>query len=175
MKKFDTYLVYCQNSYYKHPIIIDWTVIGLILFTICLSKSPESFLIEENELTELTSNIIAALVSLAGFILTSLTILITVNASIKSRSLEEAKSGLELLLLGKGNYKIIVSAFRDSIWELFIAVLVMYSIWIQIFPLSKLGLIYLCAYGILTLIFTVGRSLFLLFKLISQEFSIIPD
>lgn len=117
---------------------------------------------------EILGNIIGASVSLAGFILASLTIIVAIRSNIVNKLPEQSKSPLELFF-SIGTFKTIVKVFKIAISELIICFLASYIIWVisenitneNIFK-SIIILIYLMAVSTI-------RSLFVLFLLINPD------
>jgi hypothetical protein len=155
------------NLYYRYPIIIDFLIITVILLIVnsCRGKlmlnniNPDSFL----------SNIISTIVSFSGFILASLTIIVTVKANLKMKEINEASNGLELLLLSKENYKQIIRAFRDAIIELVVSLFILYFFWQPIVGLNPYQISLLSIFGFSIIILTLCRTLYLLFRIIFLE------
>jgi hypothetical protein len=130
--------------------------------TITAAKAESSF-----------SDIVNTSISLAGFILAALTIIVTFkdNISHKENSSEKPKvemSGLELLFSSK-HYKRIVGVFS---WAAFIFVLLflVYSL-LKLF-IDKIPSIYyleLVICGIVLITMTIFRSLLILYKVIKLQ------
>ena len=155
------------NRYFRYPIIFDFIITLIILIIICYFKS--SFKFKNIGVDSFLSNIISTIVSFAGFILASLTIIVTVKANIKVKNLEDAANGLELLLLSKDNYRLIISAFRDAIIELVICLILVYTLWMPMIGLNIFQLSLLSVYALLVIFFTLFRSLLILFRIIFLE------
>lgn len=157
------------SFYFSRPITLDTIVIvtGAIYCTVY----PEffSFVADANDIKDILSNVISTIVSFTGFILASLTIIVTFKANVKIKDLTAASNALELLL-STNNYKEIVGVFRDAIIELVISLAVLYISWIPVLKLTAGKLVFIASYGILVVIITISRTLFILFKLIFLEF-----
>ena len=117
---------------------------------------------------EIISNVIGASISLAGFVLASLTIIVAIRSSVKNRKPEEAKNALELFF-SIGTYKTIVKVFKIAIIELVFTFIASYCIWLLSANFTN-SFMFKCA---LCLIFLLAastiRSLFVLFLLISRD------
>ncbi|RYE56632.1 MAG: hypothetical protein EOP48_07555 [Sphingobacteriales bacterium] len=162
------------DFYFKRPFILD---LVLVIVAITLIHLKRAYIIPSAETSKIDTvfdNIIASMISLIGFILASLTIIVTVKSNIKIRKLEEAINGLELLLSSK-NYKSIISIFRDAIIELSFSLSIIYIWWSPLFTLSRIKYLMLITFGILIIILTVSRTLILLFRIIFLEFKVKPN
>ncbi len=156
------------DIYFRTPIFFD------ILFSILylmISRKYTLFhfvYINSTDVSSLTSNLIGTSISLAGFLIASLTIIVTIKSNLLSKKLEESSSALELLF-NSSNYKQIVSVFKKSIIELIIIVAVLYSIWTLNQNISHwlYNQILLCAISITVV--SICRSLIILFKVLSLE------
>src|SRR5882724_7630666 len=107
------------DFYLGKPLICDVIIIILLWivsyqlppFLINLIKIPE----KQIELNYISS-LISISVTLAGFIIAALTILITVKSSLKARGYEDAENALEYIFSTK-HYKSIIQVFINSIIE----------------------------------------------------------
>jgi hypothetical protein len=158
------------DGYVKWALLYDLLIIVAVM-TIVYVKKDAFFIPEErNAIDNLISNIISTIVSFTGFILASLTIIVTVKANVKIKSLEEAANGMELILATE-NYKKIITAFKDAIIELVLALLLLYVSWMPIVNLNSLHLSLLAILGISVIILSVARTLLILFAIIFLEFT----
>jgi hypothetical protein len=166
MKKFKLNVL---DFYFKYPFRSDLLLLCICFIVFYLFRSyikePEDF----TKIDGLISNITSSIVSLTGFILASLTIIVTVKSNIKIRNLVHAENSMELLL-SSGNYKSIILVFRDAIIELVFALTVIYIFWMPVFSFSKFTYMLLIAFGVLIIVTSVLRTLSLLFKIIFMEF-----
>ena len=158
------------DFYYKHPLLIDAVLSILVLFAIYRNKKYFKFVGIESNIDNILSSVIDTNVSFSGFILACLTIIVSFKANIKVKHVREAENALELLLLSKNNYKKIVSAFRDAIVELVFALSLQYIFWLPIFGLKASHLVFVSLFGIQIIFFTLIRTLYLLFRIVFQEF-----
>lgn len=105
------------DFYLNNALIIDFT--SVVVVWVINSYFP---FIEFNSGTRenniaVLSDIIAASISLAGFILASLTIIVAIKSNLANKSLDSAKNPLELFF-SPDNYRKIVEIFQGSIVEL---------------------------------------------------------
>lgn len=112
MKLFDKII----DKYFAYPLLIDLVVV--IVVWIC-SKYFYLFdfqLINKENQVNILSNLIETNVSLAGFILAVLTIIVSFKANLKAKGLKDADNALELIFSSKHYYKI-VSVFKMALLE----------------------------------------------------------
>ncbi len=156
------------DSYLQYALLIDIAVIGILWF---LNSKVNLFDFEFKSKIEhlnLVENIIGASISLAGFILASLTIIVAIRSNILSKQPENSENPLELFF-ASGIYKAIVKVFKIAIIELVFCFIISYVLTISSANLendflfkSLIGLIYLVSVSTM-------RSLFVLFLLIDVD------
>ena len=156
------------DNYLNYAFIIDLIIITIIwVLNSKLSWIEIKYLNKETYIN-IISNIISASVSLAGFMLASLTIIVAIRSNIANKNPEHAKSPLELFF-SIGTFKTIVKVFKISIIELILCFIISYIVWIisrniSIESVHKtiISLLYLMSLSTI-------RSLFVLFLLIDIE------
>lgn len=156
------------DSYLQYALFIDIAVIGILWF---LNSKVDLINFEfKNKIEHLSivENIIGASISLAGFILASLTIIVAIRSNILSKQPENSENPLELFF-ASGTYKAIVKVFKIAIIELLFCFIASYILTISSANLdndflfkSLIGLIYLVSVSTM-------RSLFVLFLLIDVD------
>jgi glycerol uptake facilitator-like aquaporin len=156
------------NKYLAYPIVIDSGLSCGIWFT---SKYLEIFtfvLTDKSNQLSILPNIISADVSLAGFILAALTIIVTFRSNIQSKGMNDATNALELIFSSK-HYLKIVQVFKKSIIELVICFIFLFCTWISTDNFS-IGTIYrINIIGITISTLAISRSLFILFIVLELE------
>lgn len=156
------------DSYLQYALFIDIAVIG-ILWLLNSKVHLISFEFKSKiEHLSIVENIIGASISLAGFILASLTIIVAIRSNILSKQPENSENPLELFF-STGTYKAIVKVFKIAIIELVFCFIISYILTLSSANLendflfkSLIGLIYLVSVSTL-------RSLFVLFLLIDVD------
>jgi hypothetical protein len=117
---------------------------------------------------DIVSNIIGASVSLAGFILASLTIIVAIRSNIVSKTPEQSENPLQLFF-SIGTFKTIVKVFKIAIIELILCFIASYII----LSISENVSNYTIFKTIIILIYLMAmstiRSLFVLFLLIEAD------
>lgn len=154
------------DLYLNNSLTIDFVFVVLIWIVNSYFSAIEFKIgTSENNLSIL-SDIISASISLAGFILASLTIIVAIKSNLANKNPERAKNPLELFF-SPGNYKKIIEIFQGSIIELTFTFITAYVFWIShenimLYTLFKVNI---------SLIFVVSisvlRSLLVLFKIIN--------
>lgn len=156
------------DLYLKHPISVDVFLI-LLLFLIN-HFLPIVFTIKYVADTQLNvlSSLIGTSVSLAGFILAALTIIVAFKANLASKKPDDANTPLELLF-STGNYSKIIKVFKDAIIELTVVFIVLYIVWIMLDNLTGSILLNSNIYGSILIFLTVIRTLFVLFLILNLD------
>ena len=156
------------DIYFKSPLIID--IIIIIIFWCISTYKPISTV----ELTEkinhlnILSNLIETNVSLAGFILAALTIIVTFKSNLTAKGIEDSDNALELILSSK-HYEKIVSVFKGALLEFVLCFLALYFFW-SIADNLSITIIYrveIC--GIVITGLAIIRSLFILFAILGLQ------
>jgi glycerol uptake facilitator-like aquaporin len=118
-------------------------------------------------LLNIISNLIGTCVSLAGFILAALTIIVTFKSNLKVKGIEHSDNALELIFSSQ-HYDNIVKVYRDAILEFVILSILLYFVWAFSDFLND-SLTFATMIGIEMASFTILRSLFILFKILKLE------
>lgn len=156
------------DYYYKRPLLIDFLFLALVwFFSNHISLFKFVYPDQLNSLN-LISSLIGTMISLAGFILAALTIIVTFKSSLIAKGMDEATNAMELLFASR-HYKSIVKVFKDSITEFLCYSLSAYSIWQSYanFPEIVLGKIVMSL--IILVALNVLRSLYMLFRILSLD------
>lgn len=154
------------DFYLNNALLLDGVTI-IIVWILNSNFSLFSFVSNDKEKNiDILSDIIAASISLAGFILASLTIIAAIKSNISSRSLENARNPLELFF-SPGNYRSIISVFKGSIAELTFTFIAAYIVWISVENFSNDLLLKVIVSFVIIVSISVIRSLIVLFKIIN--------
>lgn len=165
-----------MDKYYAKPIRFDFVIIVLIclVYKLLTSKYHFSLLNDSEFVKAFTTDLLNTTISLAGFVLASLTIIVTfkdnTTAKKQSTSDQEASqsSGLELLFSSK-HYSTIVKTFSTAVF-LLLAGFVVLSLFKFFF--TKLPAYfgdYLLIISILIIALSVFRCVLLLYKIIKLQ------
>src|SRR5690554_4041403 len=180
------------NTYIKRPLLWDIIITSLIcyLFSLVVSKFDVKIQVDMELVKSIISDLIGTSISLAGFVLASLTIIVTFknNVSQKKKTTcnfkekdqdqtnnnsnknidSDDESGLELLFSSK-HYGRIVGVFT---WAVFIflllfLVLSLSKLFISQVPISKA--LYFCIIPICLTTLTIFRSILVLYRIIRLQ------
>ena len=105
------------DFYLGYPVLTDLLTLIILQFLYFKKHTNLTLGLKENELFEAMSNITNISVSLSGFILAALTIIIAFRANIRLKDPEESLNALELIF-NTSHYRTITSVFRWSLIEL---------------------------------------------------------
>lgn len=166
------------DKYIKYPLLFDLIIVCVFIFVkhILSNKNIISINITLETLKSVVSDIISTTISLAGFILASLTIIVTFKDNINHKEIYnkiEAKidlTGMELLFTSK-HYKRIVGVFS---WACIIFLSIFFLISIVKLFLDKIDVDFILDIIILsfiTLSATIFRCLLILHKIIKIQIS----
>lgn len=164
------------DSYLDKPLRYDLIiVISLILIEafiiVPVVKSIGRFgliVLDHTEQLAYIANLISASVSLAGFILAALTIMISVKSSLKARGFNDAENALEFLFTTKHYFRV-VKVFKHATIELVIVAFVLFLASSLIANFSVLTIQRLIFATTFATVLAVVRALFILFKVLSLE------
>lgn len=164
MKNFRTLV----DNYLNYAFTIDALLIFLYLWFFNKFSFVTIIYNSKNSNLEILGNIIGASVSLAGFILASLTIIVAIRSNISNKLPEQSKSPLELFF-SIGTFTTIVKVFKIAITELILCFIISYIVW----TISENVTNEFIFKTIIILIFLMSvstiRSLFVLFLLINSD------
>ena len=116
------------DLYFRIPLLLDFILVALV-WTMNTYLSFIAVSVRYVTMDNIYSSLIDTSISLAGFILAALTIIVTFKSNLKAKGINEAQNALELIL-ASSNYKGIVRTFRGSILELALLAITLYCIWL---------------------------------------------
>jgi glycerol uptake facilitator-like aquaporin len=168
MNKLKSFFVKILDSYLDLAIGFD-IVISVIIW-ISIKNVPVFcfLLLDKQNQVNLFSCLIGADISLAGFILAALTIIVTFKSSVAAKGLQEATNALQLVL-SSSKYNSLVKVFKKSLIELILCSLFVFCIWIAVDSLSIQTLNRVNIIGILLTFMALGRSLLVLFTVLTLD------
>lgn len=155
------------NRYLQYPLLSD---MGLsLLAAVVFYFVARRFGIETKDLSGVQNSLAGTAVSLAGFILTGLTIIVTIRANLSFKGVEKSTSGLELIF-NSWAYKRVVGVFKGAILELIIAAALLY-LCMLVNETKVLKPIFLpaAAAGLIVIVLAMFRCLYILFSIIDIE------
>lgn len=170
VKKYNLIDFYFHNPFLSDIIVIVLSLLMNGLCVIVFSKLHIPLIEEIDKTSAITfiATLCSISVTLAGFIIAALTILITVKSSLTARGFEDATNALEYVLSTK-HYKNIIQVFINSIVELVALFVLLVSFWLILKSVNSNVIaktLFALTYGIIAAIF---RSLYILFSVLRLE------
>jgi len=158
------------NIYIKRPLLWDLAITGMLCFLFMIVVDTNSITLTDDYdlIQSIISDLISTSISLAGFVLASLTIIVTFkdNISRKSPSLDD--SSIELLFSSK-HYGRIVGVFTWAVF-IFLALFLMLSLSKLIIAKISFSIaIYFCLVPISLTTLTIFRSILVLYSVIKLQ------
>lgn len=156
------------NLYLRWPLLFDAIVstalgLGSAKYLIPCFKTDYS-----EKLLDIIFSIIGTCVSLAGFILAALTIIVTFKSNLKAKGITDSNDALELILSSK-HYGSIVSVFKTAIIEFIVVAITLYLVAAFSWRFSTINLLIVTIVSIIISSLTIWRSLFILFTILNLE------
>ena len=156
------------DKYLAYPIIFDLFLVVIVWLVSKNSNLIAFTLIDKLNQINILSNIIGTDVSLAGFILAALTIIVTFKSNIKTKKLEDSKSPLEMIFTSD-HYTNIVTVFKQAIIEFTLCFTFLFIIWASSDHLNIWTINRVVVTGIIITTTTIFRSLFILFMILNMN------
>jgi glycerol uptake facilitator-like aquaporin len=150
------------DFYLDHPLFVDFIIILAMLLGNHFLPTLILFKFELSAQITILSSLIGTSVSLAGFILAALTIIVSFRSNIACKQPENAKNPLELIFSTE-HYQNIIHVFKDAIIELTATFVGLYIIWIISENLKPELILQANVYGGLLIFLSLFRTLFTLF------------
>lgn len=157
-----------MDFYLSGSIMIDALVIFIVWLISKYSPLIEFNITDKDKQVDIISNLIGCSVSLAGFILAALTIIVTFKSNINAKGLEEANNAMEMIL-SSPHYDGIVRVFKSAIIEYTICFIILACLWVASDNLSIWTLYRINVSAILSIALAIFRSLLILFSIIQME------
>ncbi len=154
------------DSYLAHPLIGD--AIICILGVLGLHHYADMLPIATDNLNGIQSSLASTAVSLAGFIIAALTIIVTFKANIEAKKINDSTNGMELLF-NSDNYGRIVHVFQFAIIELVAAFAVMHAAMFVTGLFSPRHNLLLAGVVLTLIILSLSRCLYVLFNVLTLD------
>lgn len=158
MKAFDKII----DTYFSYPIISDLILAVIVWFCANHFSIFEFRLIDKTNQINILPYIISSDVSLAGFILAALTIIVTFKSNLKAKGIEDADNALEMIFSSK-HYESIIKVFKKSLTEFVLCFIILFFVWASADNLSIRTINRIIISGILLTSLAIIRSLYILF------------
>lgn len=158
-----------MDKYLKYPIIGDILIVLVLLFLWDRYSFISFSFPDKGTLLNVVSSIIGTCVSLAGFILAALTIIVTFRSNLKAKGVNTSDNAMELIITS-GHYPKIVDVYTKAIYEFLLISFGMYFYWLSSDNIANtLTGTKIVLSGVLTTATTVYRSLWVLFTILNLE------
>jgi hypothetical protein len=169
------------NIYIKYPLLWDIIIAVVIcfLYNFLLSKIDLNIAINQDLITSIFSDLIGTSISLAGFVLASLTIIVTFKDNISQKNnanssnssediISKNQSGIALLFSSK-HYSRIVGVFTWAVFIYLFLFLILSFLKLFIGKIDDKFYVYLCIVPIVLITLTIFRSVLVLYKIIKLQ------
>nr|WP_121272490.1 hypothetical protein [Pedobacter schmidteae] len=157
------------DFYLRFSFIADILLSVVLIFF--LDKKELLLIPENNILQTIYSNTISTSVSIIGFGLAVLTIIVTFKTNIKAKLSDEdfeKLNGLELIL-SSSHYKSIVRLFRKVLYEVTFIFIILNIFFVFQNNFIYNNLFYILIYSIISISFALLRTLIVLFKILNLD------
>jgi hypothetical protein len=157
-----------MDFYLNNALFFDsFTIIALWLANSYLSFIDFKIAYKEENLG-IISDTVSASISLAGFILASLTVIASIRSNITNRPPDATRNPLEMFFSDK-NYSRIVQVFKDAIIELVLVFIFSYFIWISQENFKNYTLLKWIVSAVIIIFLSISRTLLVLFTIIKID------
>jgi hypothetical protein len=157
-----------MDFYLNNALFFD----SLTIIVLWLANSYLSFIdfkiADKQENLGIISDTVSASISLAGFILASLTVIASIRSNITNRPPDATRNPLEMFFSDK-NYSRIVQVFKDAIIELILVFIFSYFIWISQENFENYTLLKWIVSAVIIIFLSISRTLLVLFTIIKID------
>jgi hypothetical protein len=158
------------DFYLKYAIVID-LFLGCILIyggkTRCLIDAK---VIADTDFSSFYSNITSSLISLLGFLIAALTVIITFKSNLKAKLTAEEFDRLnELDLIIASKYPDILQLFKSALFEYLILLAIISSVWLFTSILDREIQFFILLFCLAAIFTILLRTLAVLFKLLHLD------
>ncbi|WP_146141336.1 hypothetical protein [Spirosoma oryzae] len=157
-----------MDWYVKYPIIKDLAFVVLVWLGSYRLPIFDFKVTDKANQLNIMSSIIGASISLAGFLIAALTIIVTYKLTTKDKKAIDTNLPTELVFVSRHYYRMI-AVFRDAIIELLICTVFLYVVWASSDNITVTTANKAVVSGIMLVTLPIFRSLALLFKLLNLD------
>ena len=160
------------NRYIKNPLLWDFFLILIILgveYLLC-SRCEKCLQFDLNAFGDLTTELISASVSIGGFIITALTIILAFREKTEQKPLQESRTGMELLM-NSNAYSLIIRVFSQAAFVFLFTFILFIALMILRNHLSGYWQFRLIITGSVLSIMSVFRCLIILQRIVLVKFT----
>ncbi len=156
------------DAYYNSPKITDFIICCIVGFWSDKYANKIVSQIDTTILFNIYSYMISTSISLAGFLLAALTIIITIRSNLKAKQIHEVDNVLDLIL-ATSNYLMVVSAFKNAIIEYISISITLFVVWALNSIITSEQHFSITITSILIISLVTIRSLYVLFSILSKD------
>lgn len=157
-----------MDFYLNNALFFD----SLIIVGLWIANSYLSFIdfkiSDKEENLGVISDTVSASISLAGFILASLTVIASMRSNIANRPPDATRNPLEMFFSDK-NYSRIIQVFKEAIIELILVFIFSYFIWISQENFENYTLLKWIVSSVIIIFMSISRTLLVLFTIIKID------
>lgn len=159
------------DIYFKRPLLWDYALAGIFSGSLFLLFWNGMMILPENDHTvSITSDLSNVALTLAGFILTLLTVLITFKSgSIVKKDNENNKHSVFELFFASGLYFQTIKHLKNCIKSLLLMATIGYSLKLGLSSNSYQYLYFFNVFSLIITILTLWRSLLILTKILKMQ------
>ena len=156
------------DFYINNALFFDSLIIILLWFANSYFSIFDFKIATRKDNLDIVSDTVSASISLAGFILASLTVIASIRSNITNRPQDAIRNPLEMFF-SDANYKRVVQVFKDAILELVLIFILSYSIWVSQENIDNYNIFKWIISAILLILLSVMRTLIVLFTIIKID------
>lgn len=156
------------DLYINNALFFDGVIIIALWFANSHLSIFNFIIATKKDNLDIVSDTVSASISLAGFILASLTVIASIRSNITNRPQDAIRNPLEMFF-SDANYKRVVQVFKDAILELVLIFILSYSVWISQENIDNYTIVKWIISAILLILLSVTRTLFVLFTIIKID------
>lgn len=156
------------DFYINNALFFDSLIIIILWATNSYMSVFDFEIADKSNNLNIVSDTISASISLAGFILASLTVIASIRSNITNRQPDATRNPLELFF-SDANYSRIIQVFKDAIIELVLVFIISYSIWISQENFVNYTILKWIISAVIIIFLSVSRTLLILFTIIKID------
>lgn len=156
------------DFYINNALFFDSVIIIALWFANSYLTIFDFTIATKKDNLDIVSDTVSASISLAGFILASLTVIASIRSNITNRPQDAMRNPLEMFF-SDANYKRVVQVFKDAIVELVLIFILSYSVWVCQENIDNYTIVKWIISAILLILLSVMRTLIVLFTIIKID------
>jgi len=156
------------DTYFSHPILFDIVLAAIIWISSNYCSIIEFKLTNRTNQINILPYIISTDVSLAGFILAALTIIVTFKSNLRAKGIEDSENALEMIFSSK-HYESIIKVFKKSLIEFVMCFIILFFVWVSSDNLTIQIINRIVISGVFLTSLAIIRSLYILFVVLDLD------